>query len=115
MEYSLVALAVLSGIAAIIYLIEKFRSRTSSAIDEDLPNDPYIKWIDTAYLTESELEKRMSEQGYQLRWSNDNQLNSRVEHENWKIVNQEDETGKLYIFKRKSNPYDQTLIMKKKD
>lgn len=71
------------------------------------------KWVHFRYPEESGLQKKISSEGYDLRWSLDNKVALRTEAEGYEIVKIK-EGKKVYKIRMKDNPDNQTLLKKKR-
>ncbi len=86
-------------------IIEKTLNNFKS-IDED-------KWVHIRYPEESGLQKKMLDEGYDLRWSLNNKVALRTEAEGYEIVKIKD-GKKTYTIRMRDNPDNQTLLKKKR-
>lgn len=74
---------------------------------------PSVKFVDMNYPHDSGLQDRFKNQGYRIRWCNENNLARRLDIEGWTLATAPDADGSEVILKMKDLPEDQTLIKKR--
>ena len=73
------------------------------------------KLVDIKYPSDSGIQKELENVGYKVRWCAEDKLSRRIDMEGWEKVVWEDQTGKQFLLKCRSDRTHLTLIMKKQE
>ena len=71
------------------------------------------KLVDIKYPSDSGIQKELENVGFKVRWCAEDKLSRRIDMEGWEKVVWEDQTGKQFLLKCRSDRTHLTLIMKK--
>jgi hypothetical protein len=115
METILAAATILGGIGAVWFFWDKivawwkaFTARTPP------PAAPSQKWVDFRYPTDSGLQQRLENEGFNVAWCFDSRLARKTELEGWEVVVEVDRDGNRSNLKFRDNPSNQTLIKRRR-
>lgn len=113
MEVLIAAMTILGGLAALWFFWDKIVARFGSSSPQE-PCSPQEAWVGFSYPTDSGLQQRLENDGYEVVWCRDSKLLQRTETDGYEVVKERGPEGNARIFKLKGTRENQTLLKRKR-